>query len=123
LREVDLAEAEGEREMKTREEVEKLKRDWFRDAIWDIEDTEGFEEYRDELKEYSEKCQKAWDEAYDKRIAEEKAEAEKLGLYGLYLEIKKLKEDNAVLEQAIHYLVNGETNSAYQTLNRNPEYM
>ena len=35
--------------MKTREEVEKLKAEWLEDDSWDIEDTEGFEEYRDEL--------------------------------------------------------------------------
>ena len=34
---------------KTREEVEELKVAWMNDAIWDIEDTEGFEEYREEL--------------------------------------------------------------------------
>jgi hypothetical protein len=35
--------------MKTREEVEELKHQWKRDAIWDIEQTEGFEDYRAEL--------------------------------------------------------------------------
>lgn len=35
--------------MKTREEVEALKKEWLEDDSWDIEDTEGFEEYRDEL--------------------------------------------------------------------------
>jgi hypothetical protein len=38
--------------MKTREEVEALKANWLSDPIWDIEDTEGFEEYRAELREY-----------------------------------------------------------------------
>jgi hypothetical protein len=35
--------------MKSREEVEKLKRDWLHDGCWDIETTEGFEDYTDEL--------------------------------------------------------------------------
>lgn len=35
--------------MKTREEVESLKANWAADPCWDIEATEGFEEYRDEL--------------------------------------------------------------------------
>lgn len=35
--------------MKTREEVEKLKQDWLKDGCWDIETTEGYEDYKDEL--------------------------------------------------------------------------
>jgi hypothetical protein len=35
--------------MKTREEVEKLKEQWKADGCWNIENTEGFEEYHDEL--------------------------------------------------------------------------
>ena len=38
--------------MKTIEEVEKLKREWSADPIWDIEETEGFEDYRKDLKIY-----------------------------------------------------------------------
>lgn len=34
---------------KTREDVEKLKRQWKRDPSWDIETTEGYKEYHDEL--------------------------------------------------------------------------
>lgn len=56
---------------KTREEVAKLKEDWLKDAGWDIEETEGFEEYYDELKEYREVCEAGW------KIAREAEEAEK----------------------------------------------
>lgn len=35
--------------MKTREQVEELKRQWLSDGCWDIETTEGFEDYHDEL--------------------------------------------------------------------------
>ncbi len=35
---------------KTREEVNELMRQWKNDPCWDIYDTEGFEEYHDELK-------------------------------------------------------------------------
>ncbi len=38
--------------MKTREEVEALKKEWEHDPCWDIEGTEGFEEYYSELLEY-----------------------------------------------------------------------
>jgi len=42
--------------MKTREEVDELKRQWKRDPIWDIEETEDFEEYREELVKFHEEC-------------------------------------------------------------------
>lgn len=35
--------------MKTREEIEALKRNWAEDSCWDLEDTEGFEDHREEL--------------------------------------------------------------------------
>ena len=35
--------------MRTREQVEHLKKDWLGDPNWDIETTEGFENYHDEL--------------------------------------------------------------------------
>jgi hypothetical protein len=37
---------------KTREEVESLKSHWKSDGCWDIETTEGFEDYHDELLAY-----------------------------------------------------------------------
>jgi hypothetical protein len=55
--------------MKTRQEVEKLKRQWKADGCWDIWDTEGFEEYKDELKlfqkNYENDCKvKAYNKLY-----------------------------------------------------------
>lgn len=52
--------------MKSREEVEKLKRDWRRDPVWDIYDTEGFEDYRDELAEYQKQVEKEAEERQKK---------------------------------------------------------
>lgn len=46
--------------MKTREEVDALKRNWENDPIWDIEETEGFEEYRDELRKYRLAAELQW---------------------------------------------------------------
>src|SRR6185436_19521180 len=46
---------------KTREEIEKLKKDWASDPIWDLEDTEGFEAHRDELKEFSDFKNRHWE--------------------------------------------------------------
>ena len=35
--------------MKTREEVEELKKQWLKDMTWDLSSSEGFEEYEPEL--------------------------------------------------------------------------
>lgn len=67
----------------TRDDVEKLKADWEADPIWDIEDTEGFEAYRDELKAFSEAKHAEWDarreEEERKRIADIQKKADRLG--------------------------------------------
>lgn len=34
---------------KSKEELDKLKKDWLEDPIWDIEDSSGFAEHHDEL--------------------------------------------------------------------------
>jgi len=46
--------------MKTRQEVEALKQNWLGDGCWDIYDTEGFEEYRDELRVFQINQQVEW---------------------------------------------------------------
>lgn len=45
---------------KTREEVEALKENWLADSCYDLENVEGFEEYRDELTEYSNQMKAYW---------------------------------------------------------------
>ena len=52
--------------MKSREELESLKRNWLRDPCWDIEETEGFEEHREELLAYRKICEDEWERAYQK---------------------------------------------------------
>ena len=55
---------------KSNEEIEKLKANWRSDPIWDLEDTEGFEDYRGELKAYSDNIKAQWEEAATKhRVA------------------------------------------------------
>lgn len=46
--------------MKTREEIEKLKRDWSADPNWKIEETKGFEEYKTELYIFNLETKNAW---------------------------------------------------------------
>lgn len=52
--------------MKTREEVEQLKADWIADPCYDLEETEGFEEYREELFDFSEKRKIIFEERFQK---------------------------------------------------------
>lgn len=52
--------------MKTREEVEHLKANWIADPCYDLEETEGFEEYREELYDFAQKQEIKWEE--DRRI-------------------------------------------------------
>jgi hypothetical protein len=54
---------------KTREEIERLKADWEADPCWDIEDTEGFEEHREELLAFADEKRAEWDARYRARIA------------------------------------------------------
>ncbi len=56
--------------MKTIKEVEALKAQWLKDPSWDIENTDGFEEYAVELAGFTIEHQAIW------RAAREKAEAE-----------------------------------------------
>ena len=46
--------------MKTREEVEALKKNWLHDPCWDIYETEGFEEYRAELVTFQTNMHSEW---------------------------------------------------------------
>ena len=46
--------------MKTPEEVQQLQANWHADPIWDIEDTDGFEEYREVLIAYRQACEIRW---------------------------------------------------------------
>jgi hypothetical protein len=58
---------------KTVEEIDALKLNWIKDPCWDIEETEGFEEHKDELLTFRQKIEK---EAHARvhRMNEEKKE-------------------------------------------------
>jgi len=66
--------------IKTREEVEELKAAWANDPIWDIEDTEGFEEHHDELLAFRKEWETEWGV---RRTAELTEYAKKIGAPGL----------------------------------------
>lgn len=48
---------------RTPQEIQKLKQDWANDPCWDLEDTEGFEAHREELKEFSDFKTRSWNAA------------------------------------------------------------
>ena len=108
---------DGGAALKTREDVEKLKYNWFRDPIWDIETTEGFEEYHDELLAYRKECEARWEKKWQEEQEAEKAEAEKLGLHGLFKRIKELEELQERYYRAISYLADNQTTLAHKALN------
>ena len=63
---------------KTTEEIQKLKEDWMRDPCWDIEKSNGFEEYKEELlawrNEYEADLEKRVRESLDKRAKKIRSE-------------------------------------------------
>ena len=46
--------------MKTLWDLDDLKEKWLRDPCWDIEDTEGFEDYKAELRAYRINQEELW---------------------------------------------------------------
>jgi hypothetical protein len=62
--------------MKSRGEVENLKKQWMRDPCWDIENTEGFEEYKQELLACHKQADRKWEKL---QKTERKKYARKMG--------------------------------------------
>ena len=56
--------------MKTQTELQKLKSNWLNDPCWDIETTEGFEEYRPHLLMFRLDYEKKRKDAFDKKNRE-----------------------------------------------------
>lgn len=54
--------------MKTQSELENLKSQWKSDPCWDIEYTDGFEEYREELLNFRLDSEKRWKEKEQNRL-------------------------------------------------------
>ena len=109
--------------MKTQEEVEELKRQWRKDPCWDIYDTEGFEEYKDELVAYQKSINDMYEAQLQKEHEIENSEADQLGVHGLYRIIKDLHTNIENQHEAIGYLINGETHTAKGFLRNDPEYV
>jgi hypothetical protein len=61
----------------TRKQIEELKRNWEEDPCWDLEDTKGFEDHRDELRTFRHIKEREWDVQNTKYL---EAQAHELGL-------------------------------------------
>lgn len=54
--------------MKTRAEIDELKRQWHIDPCWDIEETEDFEDHRAELLQYRLSIEEEADARYQRKL-------------------------------------------------------
>lgn len=62
---------------KTAQDVEALKENWLADPCWDIEETDGFEAYKEELLAFHIQQEARWEEQRQERIHNK---AKELGL-------------------------------------------
>jgi hypothetical protein len=65
------------RKMSKREQVEALKENWMQDPIYDIEEVEGFEEFKHELKTFRLKMEEEWNRKYEIKKERERNESYK----------------------------------------------
>lgn len=55
-------------------EIEDLKAQWESDPHWDIEDTDGFEDHREELQTFHQQKKLEWQEQAKQRVRDKAAE-------------------------------------------------
>ena len=67
---VQMSGAEPGTATRTRADVERLKADWTSDPCWDLEDTPGFEEFRDELRDYASRIREEGERFYREGLEE-----------------------------------------------------
>jgi hypothetical protein len=65
--------------MESRKKVEELKENWKKDPCWNIYDTEGFEEFRDELIDFQKQHELEEERIYQKKLSDK---ADSLGISG-----------------------------------------
>ena len=90
--------------MKDRMDVERLKDSWKEDPNWDLEETEGFEEYREELVAFRLEWEARWKEEREARL---QAKAESMGIPGntaLAEYVERMENSIKQLEERVEYL-------------------
>ena len=103
--------------MKTRHQVELLKAKWIEDPLWDIEDTQGFEDQHDELKQFRQAMQARWKAAEQAHEAAIDAEADRLGVHGLLRLLRRVEALQQRHATALMHLAEGRSDDAWKTLN------
>ena len=98
--------------MKTRRDIEQLKAGWLRDPLWDIEDTERFEE----PVQFRETVQARWRAAVDERERALDAEAERIGIHGLLRLLREAEARQQRQHEAIALLADGRAHDAWRAL-------
>jgi hypothetical protein len=91
------------KEMGKREELELLKENWLKDPCYDIELTEGFEEFRHELYLFRIKKEKEWDLLFERQ-----KEADRNNNYEMFNKIFSESvgySDRFLMAQVFKYLV------------------
>jgi hypothetical protein len=68
---------------KTITEIESLKNNWLKNPCWDIEDTEGFESYKEELLAFRLHKEKEWEENRTKKHEQFRKDLYNLDLHSL----------------------------------------
>lgn len=90
--------------MKTKDEVEVLKKQWLEDPCFELDEVEGFEEYKAELTEFQTITR---GKAYHERYQKELVLAQKWGQRGdgeFGKRMMLLLERIDVLEERVHFL-------------------
>ena len=71
--------------IKTREEIEALKASWRHDPCWDIEDSEGFEDHKEELLAYRREVEAAAEQrTLEKRAERAKQVLDEIGIADMH---------------------------------------
>ena len=106
--------------MPTRQEIEQLKKEWLNDAVWDIEDTEGFEEHRAELLSFRLETEAEWKSQEEEKRLNNIEKARRLGVEGLYDLYVRQQAQIESLTNALLLLTEGQSHEAYKAIsNRN----
>jgi hypothetical protein len=77
-------------------EVRALKENWRGDPIWDIEDTEGFEDHKAELKDYRLAMEASWTKQNEERLQKRATELECSTKLVEYIEILENRFEEVV---------------------------
>ena len=88
--------------MATQAEIADLKKQWQADPCWDIEDTEGFEEHREELRVFRAEQQATRERAERARLEQKAAALGAPGKIALVEYIERLELRVKALERGDH---------------------